>query len=119
MTKPTAPKPEPETTDNPFPQELPRLLKARNVTLRSLARELGGIDHAYLSRMVNGKARVNADQAARIAAHLGLQPEYFPEVREALVIEAIKANKKLRDSLYFERVKKRTRSAKRPPAPSN
>src|SRR4249919_1116338 len=41
----------PKVTNRPFSDELPRLLKARGMTLRGLARDVGGVDHAYLSRM--------------------------------------------------------------------
>jgi hypothetical protein len=90
----------------PLPDELPRLLRERNETLRSLARAIEGLDHAYLSRMVNRKAPVNAQHAERIARHLDLPPDYFPEVREAAVVAMIRAQSGLRDSLYFRRIQK-------------
>jgi transcriptional regulator with XRE-family HTH domain len=98
-------------TQSPFPEELPRLLKARNESLRGLAREVGGIDHAYLSRMVRREAAVNPRHVARIAAHLGLPDDYFPEVREAAVVQAIRRDAELRDAIYFDRVRK----LRRPP----
>ena len=94
-------------TDAPFPEELPRLLKDRNETLRALARAIGGVDHSYLSRMVNHQAAVNPQHAERIARHFGLPHDYFPEVREAAVIAAIRARPRLRDEVYFDRVRKR------------
>ena len=89
----------------PFREELPRLLKARGESLRSIAGALGGIDHAYLSRMVSGKAAVNPQHAKRIAVHLGLPANYFPEVREAAVVDAIRRNANLRDSIYFKQIR--------------
>jgi transcriptional regulator with XRE-family HTH domain len=94
-------------TQRPFREELPRLLEARKLTLRSLAREIGGVDHSYLSRMLSGKTSVNVRHAESIARHLGLPVGYFPEVREAAVMEAIRKNPRLRDELYFKRVEKR------------
>ena len=91
-------------TDMSFRNELPRLLAARGKSLRGVADALGGIDHAYLSRMVHGKASVNPHHAERIAIHLGLPSDYFPEVREAAVIAAVRTNSKLRDSVYFAHV---------------
>jgi transcriptional regulator with XRE-family HTH domain len=101
----------PEVTDAPFREELPRLLKERNETLRALARAIGGLDHGYLSRMVNGKAGVNAHHAERIALHLGLPHDYFPEVREAAVIDAIRRDPQLRDSIYSKHVRNTSHGA--------
>jgi hypothetical protein len=57
--------------------------------------------------MVSGKAAVNPRHAERIALHLGLPYDYFPEVREAAVIAAIRAKPRLRDAFYFDHVRKR------------
>jgi transcriptional regulator with XRE-family HTH domain len=94
-----------EVTNRPFAEELPRLLAERKITLRALARELGGFDHSYLSRMLRDKTPVNVQHAERIARHLGLAPGYFPEVREAAVIAAVRRDGKLRDTIYFQRVR--------------
>ena len=87
-------------TTEPFAEELPRLLAERGVTLRALAEAVGGFDHAYLSRLLSGSRAVNAVHAARIAVHLGLPADYFPEVREARVVDAITADGELRDRVY-------------------
>ncbi len=50
---------------------------------------------------------MNPRHAEQIALHFELPPDYFPEVREAAVIAAIQADPKLRDSIYFTRVRKR------------
>lgn len=97
-----------KVTNAPFREELPRLLAARDdESLRSVARALGGVDHAYLSRMVTGNAAVNSQHAERIALHLGLPADYFPEVREAAVIAAVRRDAQLRDSIYFSKLRKR------------
>jgi transcriptional regulator with XRE-family HTH domain len=98
-----------DVTTRSFPEELPRLLKGKGLTLRGLSREVGGIDHAYLSRMISRKTAVNVRHAERIAKVLGLPPDYFPEVREAAVVDAVRKNPRLRDAIYFERVLKRAR----------
>jgi transcriptional regulator with XRE-family HTH domain len=98
-----------EVTDRPFPDELPRLLDEKGLTLRALAREVGGIDHSYLSRMLYRRTAVNVRHAERIARALGLPPDYFPEVREAAVVEAVRKNPRLRDSIYFDQIVKRSR----------
>ena len=89
-----------DVTTRPVTEELPRLLASRGLTQRALARELGGFDHAYLSRMLSGKAPPNSDHLARIATYLGLRADFFAEVREARLINAIRANPRLRDELY-------------------
>lgn len=96
-----------DVTNNPFSSELPKLLERRGMTLRALAREVGGLDHAYLSRMLNGKTPINVRHAMAITRHLGLPADYFPEVREALVVAAIQKSPRLRDAIYFERVARR------------
>jgi hypothetical protein len=78
-------------------------------TLRALAREVGGLDHAYLSRMLSGKAAVNVDHVRRISRFLGLADDYFPEVREADVIDAIRADPELRDKLHGSVVRRQGR----------
>jgi transcriptional regulator with XRE-family HTH domain len=76
------------------------------MTLRALAREVGGLDHSYLSRMLSGKTAVNVHHAERIARHLGLPADYFPEAREARVVKAVQESPTLRDSIYFGRIRK-------------
>jgi transcriptional regulator with XRE-family HTH domain len=95
-----------QVTSRPFTKELPRLLKERGLTLRALARDVGGIDHAYLSRMLRGQLPVNVQHVRRIARALGLSEDYFPEVREAAVVDAVRRRPKLRDEIYFERVRR-------------
>jgi transcriptional regulator with XRE-family HTH domain len=97
-----------QVTKRPFTKELPRLLKERGLTLRALARNVGAIDHAYLSRMVRGQLPVNVQHVRRIARCLGLPEDYFPEVREAAVVDAVRRRPKLRDEIYFEQVKRKT-----------
>ncbi len=89
-----------QITTKPFAEELPRLLAERQLTLRALAREVGGLDHSYLSRMISGRTPVNVTHAERISIFLGLNRAFFPEVREARVIDAIRRDPKLRDALY-------------------
>jgi hypothetical protein len=76
------------------------------MTLRGLAREVGGLDHAYLSRMLRGRVPVKVEHVRRIARHLGLPEDYFPEVREAAVVDAVRHRPKLRDEIYFDHIKR-------------
>lgn len=96
-----------DVTKRPFSEELPRILIERGVTMRALAKELGGLDHAYLSRMIRGRVPVNVHHARRIARQLKLPEDYFAEVREAAVVDAVRRRPRLRDEIYFERVRRR------------
>jgi hypothetical protein len=58
---------------------------------------------------MRGRTAVNPRHVERIALHLGLPYDYFPEVREAAVIAAIRSKPRLRDKIYFEHVRKRRR----------
>ena len=64
-----------------------------------------------MSRLLRGvgyRTRPSADLARRIALALGLPADYFREYREAVVIEQVKRDSKLREELY-ERLKKTNR----------
>ena len=81
--------------------EVPRLLAERNLTIRGLARQAGVTD-SHLSRVLRGVAykTPSSELARRVAVALDLPQDYFPEYREAFVIERIKADAQLRDQLY-------------------
>ena len=91
----------PRYTTRPFAEELPLLLAERQLSLRSLAARLG-LDHGFLSRAVRGAGgkTLTPKLVRRIAAELSIPPDYFVEVREALVIEKIRSDGELRDRLY-------------------
>lgn len=88
-------------TNHPFTAEVPRLLAERNLSIRALARSAGVTD-AHLSRVLRRSAYKTAsgDLARRVATALGLPEDYFPEYREAYVIERVRQEERLRDSLY-------------------
>lgn len=88
-------------TNQPFVEEVPRLLKERGMSIRALARE-AGVTNAHLSRVLrhaNYKAP-SVELARRVSAALGLPPDYFPEFREGTVVDAIRSNPALRDRLF-------------------
>lgn len=94
-------------TKRPFSDELPGLLAERGLSLRVVAREVGGFDHGYLSRMLSGKVAPNPQHVARISDYLGLPDDYFPEVREARTVDAIRQDAELRDRTYSRWVRRR------------
>lgn len=92
--------PHPRRTSSPLADELPRLLQEKGLTLRGLARA-AGVDHAHLSRLIRHRGqRPSADLAERIAEALELPRGFFPESREAVVVEEVRRNADLRDELY-------------------
>jgi len=89
-------------TERSFIEELPALLNERRLSLRALAREVGVTD-AHLSRLLRGvgyRTKPSANLAHRVALALELPPDYFREYREALVIEQVKNDPRLREELY-------------------
>ena len=95
-------------TERPFIEELPNLLNQRRLSLRALAREAKVTD-AHLSRLLRGigyRTKPSANLAHRVALALALPPDYFREYREAIVIEQVKRDPRLREELY-DRLTKR------------
>lgn len=88
-------------SDRPFAAELPTLLAERGLSQRKLA-QLVDLNPSHLSRVLRGadRTRPSTDLIRRIAEALGLPAGYFPELREAAVIERLKEDPKLRDRLY-------------------
>jgi transcriptional regulator with XRE-family HTH domain len=87
-----------------FGERLPALIADRRggtFTLRRLARELG-VDHAHLSRIVNGKSKPTLGLILRASEILGVSYLEFPEMREAIVNDRISRDAKMRDTLFIE-----------------
>jgi len=92
-----------QQTDRPFAEELPDLLTERGLSQRKLA-QLVDLNPSHLSRVLRGadRTRPSIDLISRVARALDLPTGYFEELREAAVIERVKADSKLRDRLYKE-----------------
>lgn len=90
-----------ERTDRAFVDEVPRLLQERALSIRALAREAGVTD-AHLSRVLRqmNYKTPSAELARRVAVALGLPEDYFPEFREAFVLERVRSDPRLREQLY-------------------
>jgi plasmid maintenance system antidote protein VapI len=87
-------------SDTPVGAQLPGLLAEHNLTYRTLA-GLVGVTHTHLVRLVHEPDRhATGELAARIAVVLGLPADYFPETREAVVLEAVRRDPAYRDRLY-------------------
>jgi transcriptional regulator with XRE-family HTH domain len=91
----------PSQTQASFLAELPALLHERSMSAHALAR-LAGINHSHLSRAKRGKdyKTLSGELVARLGRALELPAGYFPEEREAVVIERIRSDPDLRDELY-------------------
>lgn len=89
-------------TEAPFREELPRLLQERGLSIRQLA-GLAEVEPSHLSRLLRGadyRKTPSADLLRRIAVALRLPEDYFPEFREAAVIEAVRLDPQLRERIY-------------------
>jgi transcriptional regulator with XRE-family HTH domain len=88
-------------TDRSFAEELPYLLAERGLSQRKLA-QMVDLNPSHLSRVLRGAdhTRPSTDLIRRIAHALDVPAGYFPELREAAVIERLKTDPGLRDELY-------------------
>ena len=61
-----------------------------------------GVNHSHLSRAKRGKdyKSLSGELVARLGRALELPAGYFPEERETVVVERIRADSQLRDRLY-------------------
>lgn len=93
----------PSKTDQPFVEELPDLLEERGYSLRRLGRE-AGVDPSHLSRVLRqtGYKTPSGELTGKVAEALGLPRDYFPEYRQAVVVERIRTDRDLRERLYAE-----------------
>jgi len=68
---------------------------------RTLAREVG-VSASHLSRVLRGASykSPSRDLVAKVARAFGLPEDYFPEYREAVVIERVRRDAGWRDRLY-------------------
>ncbi len=89
-------------TNRPFAEEVRRLLNERNMTVSALASTCA-VSQSYLSRLLRAadyKKTPSLKLALCVAEALGVPRDYFGEYREAVVIERIRTNRRLRDHLY-------------------
>ena len=92
---------------------MPRLLRDRGMSLRALARQVG-ISDSHLSRVLRRADYKNAspELTARVAVALQLPEDYFPEFREAYVLDRVKSDSKLRNDLYAQLRGRRNRRSR-------
>jgi transcriptional regulator with XRE-family HTH domain len=88
-----------DRTDQPFRDAVPSLLAERGMSLRELGRRLG-MDATHLSRVRRGRKRLSPDLPRQVALSLGLPADYFPETREAAILDAVRQDPLLRETIY-------------------
>jgi transcriptional regulator with XRE-family HTH domain len=101
-------------TTRPFTEELPDLLRDREISLRAVARMVGvGDDH--LSRVLRGARdkRATGELTRRVAVALNLPEDYFPEARMELVVKRLTEEPALRDKLYDQLRRRRSVNRRR------
>jgi transcriptional regulator with XRE-family HTH domain len=83
-----------------FGDAIERLMEETGVTYRGLAAK-SGLSAGYLNHLVHGNRPVPSnDVVERLAAALGVEPEYFREYRLRLITERLEAMPELVDRLY-------------------
>ena len=87
-------------SEEPFGPTIQRLMAETNVTYRGLA-EKTGLSAGYLNHLVHGNRPVPSDDViAVLAKALGVQPDYFREVRIRHIAERLERMPELVDRLY-------------------
>src|SRR6266550_1277719 len=88
-------------TQRPFVDEVPRLLSERNMSVRALEQAIG-LSHGFLSRVLRRRdyKSPSPELTRRVAAALGLPPDFFPESRASFICEQVQNDPKLRERLY-------------------
>lgn len=84
-----------------FGEEIQRLLELHDVSLTSLAAELG-LSKGHLSKLLSGKSSGGASRETmeEAAAFFDLPSGHFPEVRRAAVFEFLDDHPGLLDALF-------------------
>lgn len=97
-------------TDQSFAQALPDLLAERNLSVNTLAKEVGKSQSHFSRglRSVDDK-HLSIDLIRKVGERLGLPAGYFPEERETFVIERVRNDAAFRDRLY-KRLRKQSAS---------
>lgn len=85
----------------PFPEELSRLLLERGMSQRTLATQIG-VSSSHLSRVSRRRdsKTPSMDLMRKVAWALGLDEGHFVEARIALIVERLESDKVFRDRTY-------------------
>jgi transcriptional regulator with XRE-family HTH domain len=90
-----------EQTDLPFAEAATALVRARQIGVRQLARDISA-SPSHVSRVLRGAQdkQPSVELIGRVARALGVPPSYFVEVRRGQVVSAIVRDVELVNSLH-------------------
>ena len=87
-------------SEEDFGRTIERLMEEAGLTYRGLAAKTG-LSAGYLNHLVHGNRPVpSKDVVARLAAALGVEPEYFREYRLRVIADRLEERPDLVDRLY-------------------
>lgn len=89
----------------PFPEAVRALLQEKEVSLKELARR-AGVTPGYVRQVLRGVRPPSDELVRRVRDALSVPVGYFPEEREAVVIERVRNDPSFRDEAY-RRVRRR------------
>jgi transcriptional regulator with XRE-family HTH domain len=97
-------------TDRAFTEEVPRLLAQHGMSIRALAAVVG-VSDSHLSRVLRRAdyKTPSPDLTKRVAEAFDMPADYFPEYREAFVIDQIRSDARLRNELYARLTRRTSR----------
>lgn len=98
---------DPKRSNRRFVDELPELLREKGLSIREIAGR-AKVSPSHLNRVLRevDYKTPSGELTRRIAVELDLPPDYWPEYREAVVIEQLRADPEFRDEVY-RRLKRR------------
>jgi transcriptional regulator with XRE-family HTH domain len=84
-----------------FADELPEILAERGLSMRALALK-AAVSPSHLNRVLRAVdyKSPSAELCARIASALELPEDYWPEYRERFVVDRVRDDPALRETLY-------------------
>lgn len=82
-------------------EELPEILKARDLSIRALAIR-AGVSPSHLGRVLRQSdyKTPSVELCRRLAQALDLPEDYWPEYRERVVVDRVRSDPALREELY-------------------
>lgn len=88
-------------TSRSIKEDLPRLLRMRELSINKFARKLG-VSAAHVARTMkqNHPDSFSGELAGRAAMFFDLPKDFFPEYRRDFLVDLIRTDAEMRDALY-------------------
>lgn len=86
-------------TQKPFAESASAILRERGISGRGLADQVG-VHYTHMAKLLRGAKPPSQHVLQAVTLALELPPDYFCELREFLIAEAVRADPDLRDRLY-------------------